>query len=124
MPVDRWLLDKRRGASHCAAMHSALPGEHRALRLLAPAKINLHLRVGPPTPDGFHPLLTWMCSVALFDTITLTPSRGTALPSRIATGDSPVELSCDDPSVPCDSTNLIAKTASALLRAAAAEGRD
>ena len=78
------------------------------LRLLAPAKINLHLRVGPPTPDGFHPLLSWMCTVALFDTIVL--SRGTAQPSRVAELPNAsalheswaVELSCDDPSVPCD----------------------
>lgn len=93
-----------------------------SLRLLAPAKINLHLRVGPPTPDGFHPLLSWMCTVALFDTLLL--SRGTEPPSRVTTAagssSSPtplVELSCDDPSVPCDASNLIAKTASVLAAA-------
>src|SRR5687768_10296166 len=41
------------------------------MRLLAPAKINLHLRVGPRRDDGFHPLLTWMCTVGLFDTLTI-----------------------------------------------------
>lgn len=89
-----------------------------ALRLLAPAKINLHLRVGPPTPDGFHPLLTWMCTVALFDTIELQhSSRGTGTPSRVVDGGGStplIELTCNDPSVPCDQTNLIAKTAAAL----------
>ena len=48
---------------------SSLPSQ--ALRVLAPAKINLHLRVGPPRADGFHPLLTWMCTASLFDTLTI-----------------------------------------------------
>ena len=58
------------------------------MRVNAPAKINLHLRVGPPTPDGFHPLLTWMVTVGLFDnlefTLTDTPERppGFLIPSR------------------------------------------
>jgi len=47
------------------------PSSPLRLRLLCPAKINLHLRVGPRRDDGFHPLLTWMCTVGLFDTLTL-----------------------------------------------------
>lgn len=46
----------------------------RALRVLAPAKLNLHLRVGPPRVDGFHPLLTWMCTASLFDTLKIEAS--------------------------------------------------
>ena len=42
--------------------------------MLAPAKVNLHLRVGPPRADGFHPLLTWMCTASLFDTLTIETS--------------------------------------------------
>ena len=41
------------------------------MHLLAPAKINLHLRVGRRRDDGFHPLLTWMCTVGLFDSLKL-----------------------------------------------------
>ncbi|HZZ44538.1 MAG TPA: hypothetical protein VFE58_16500, partial [Tepidisphaeraceae bacterium] len=44
------------------------------MHVLAPAKINLHLRVGKRRDDGFHPLLTWMCTVGLFDKLTITPS--------------------------------------------------
>ncbi|HLL88558.1 MAG TPA: hypothetical protein VK324_04590, partial [Tepidisphaeraceae bacterium] len=44
-------------------------------RFLAPAKVNLHLRVGPPRPDGFHPLLSWMCTVGLFDTLEIRFER-------------------------------------------------
>src|SRR5581483_3495994 len=72
----------------------------RALRLLAPAKINLHLRVGPRRDDGFHPLLSWMTTIGLFDTLTLSPPRD---PSAA------VVLSCDDPALPCDSSNLVYK---------------
>src|SRR5947208_10627940 len=94
-------------------MNPASRREPQSLRLLAPAKINLHLRLGPPAPDGFHPLLSWMCTVALFDTITMSPAAGDG---GIA-AHSLVDLACDDPSVPCDATNLIAKTAAALAQA-------
>jgi 4-diphosphocytidyl-2-C-methyl-D-erythritol kinase len=75
-------------------------------RTPAPAKINLHLRVGPPTAgDGFHPLLSWMVTVGLFDNLEFTLV------------DSPpgVTLSCDDPAIPRDASNLVVRTASALL---------
>jgi len=43
------------------------------MQLLAPAKINLYLRVGPLGADGyegFHPLVSWMVTVGLFDTLS------------------------------------------------------
>ncbi len=75
------------------------------MRVMAPAKINLHLRVGRPRADGFHPLLSWMCTVSLFDILNadLTPTPGFA-------------LSCDRADVPCDSTNLVLRAAAALER--------
>lgn len=81
---------------------------HMPLRLTPPAKINLHLRVGPPTADGFHPLLSWMVTAALFDNLEFT------LIDRPG-----VSLLCDDPTIPCDARNLIVKTASALLESIA-----
>jgi 4-diphosphocytidyl-2-C-methyl-D-erythritol kinase len=77
----------------------------KTLRILSPAKINLHLRVGPRAADGFHPLLTWMCTVGLHDTIdmTATPRRG-------------IRLVCDRPDVPVDATNLIVRAADALKK--------
>jgi 4-diphosphocytidyl-2C-methyl-D-erythritol kinase len=71
------------------------------MHLPAPAKINLHLRVGPPRADGFHPLLSWMCTVGLFDELDIEPAGQTS-------------LTCDDPSIPTGADNLIVKAAAAL----------
>lgn len=78
------------------------------MRVIAPAKINLHLRVGPVRHDGFHPLLSWMVTVSLFDTLIIEPAEGPG-----------IRMSCDDPSLPCDGSNLVLKAASAALAAAA-----
>lgn len=40
-----------------------------------PAKINLHLAVGPRREDGYHELVTVFHAVALYDTVTATPAR-------------------------------------------------
>src|SRR2546430_3028541 len=75
------------------------------MRLLAPAKINLHLRVFGVQSDGFHPLLSWMSTVGLFDTIDVEES---------ANG---IALTCDDPSIPCDAQNLVCRAAQLMLDA-------
>jgi 4-diphosphocytidyl-2-C-methyl-D-erythritol kinase len=43
------------------------------VKILAPAKINLFLKVLGKRTDGFHELLTLMAPVSLFDEITLEP---------------------------------------------------
>src|SRR5262245_53522446 len=83
------------------------------MRLLAPAKINMHLRVGRRSKDGFHPLLSWMCTAGLFDTLTIQPAP---LEQRL------VELRCDDASLPLDSSNLAVRAAEALARHAGGSG--
>ena len=42
----------------------------REVRASAPGKVNLTLRVGPPTPDGYHPLTTVFQAVRLIETVT------------------------------------------------------
>jgi 4-diphosphocytidyl-2-C-methyl-D-erythritol kinase len=74
------------------------------LRLLAAAKINLHLRIGPRREDGFHSLLSWMATIGLFDSLSLTASS-------VETDGNGVVLSCDDPALPCDGRNLVVKAA-------------
>lgn len=73
------------------------------MRVYSPAKINLHLRVGPKRSDGFHPLVSWMVTVGLFDKLDFVPDR---------TGR--VELYCSDPSLATDQTNLVMRAARRL----------
>ena len=44
----------------------------RRVTVRAPAKINLHLGVGAPRPDGFHPLATVYQAVGLYDDVTVS----------------------------------------------------
>jgi len=84
------------------------------MKLLAPAKINLHLRVGRRREDGFHPLLSWMCTVGLFDNLSLEPAAVSSAGSQYVT------LACDVPDLAVDQTNLVVRTAEGFLEAARA----
>jgi 4-diphosphocytidyl-2-C-methyl-D-erythritol kinase len=77
----------------------------RSFRIRAHAKVNLSLRVGALQANGFHPLQTVFQSLALHDTLGITPRRG------------PFELTCDDPGVPVDDRNLVTRAARALWSA-------
>jgi 4-diphosphocytidyl-2-C-methyl-D-erythritol kinase len=82
-----------------------------------PAKINLHLRVGPKAADGFHPISSWMVTVGLFDKLDLELSHADADMDSA----SRVRLTCDDPAIPTDASNLIVKAAAAMFHAAEGE---
>jgi 4-diphosphocytidyl-2-C-methyl-D-erythritol kinase len=82
------------------------------MRLLAPAKINLHLRVGPPRSDGFHPLMSWFTTVGLFDTLTLKLDPPGTSPTHAA--GSPLVLRTDQKDLPTDERNLVVRAAKAL----------
>ncbi|WP_299956275.1 4-(cytidine 5'-diphospho)-2-C-methyl-D-erythritol kinase [uncultured Modestobacter sp.] len=78
----------------------------------APAKVNVHLGVGPLRPDGFHELQTVFLAVSLFDTVTVRPAEGLSLTVRgegSAAGDGPA-------SVPADRRNLVWQAAELLAR--------
>lgn len=51
----------------------------RNVRVRVPAKINLHLGVGPVRADGFHELVTVFHAVDLVDEITAEPATGLVL---------------------------------------------
>ena len=47
----------------------------REVRASAPGKVNLTLRVGAPTPDGYHPLVTVFEALDLRETVTVRTSK-------------------------------------------------
>ena len=65
------------------------------VRVRAPAKINLTLRILGNRPDGYHDLRTTFQSLALHDTLTFTAVSG------------PFVIECDDPQCPTDQQNLV-----------------
>jgi 4-diphosphocytidyl-2-C-methyl-D-erythritol kinase len=72
------------------------------LDLFSPAKINLFLRITKKREDGFHELASLFQTLAFGDNMTISK-----LPSS-ATEDS---ITCNDPAVPCDRSNLVCKAA-------------
>jgi 4-diphosphocytidyl-2-C-methyl-D-erythritol kinase len=78
----------------------------------APAKINVHLAVGPLRPDGFHELRTVYLAVSLFDTVTVAPGSGLSL---TVTGEGTGATTGGDV-VPTDSRNLVWRAAELLAR--------
>ncbi|MGI8899727.1 MAG: 4-(cytidine 5'-diphospho)-2-C-methyl-D-erythritol kinase [Nocardioides sp.] len=70
----------------------------------APAKINLHLGVGPVRPDGFHPLATVYQAIDLLDEVTVRPAASYEV---TMTGDSRLVL--DD--VPLNGDNIAVRAA-------------
>lgn len=97
------------------------------MRVSCPAKINLHLRVGRKRPaDGFHPLLTWMTTVGLFDTLTLNEStpEPDAPGAAVARPGEVLRLRSDLPGLACDSSNLVVRAANAFAVAAGTDDDD
>ena len=80
----------------------------------AHAKINLTLDVGPRRPDGYHDIRSIMQTVALHDTVTVTPASNPGIYLTV-TGD-------EADGVPAGETNLVHKAAVRLQKIAAARG--
>ena len=69
------------------------------MKILSPAKINLFLCITGKRPDGYHELISLICCVGLYDTISL------------AFGFKETSVTCSDPRVPDDETNLAFRAA-------------
>src|SRR5271167_791348 len=76
------------------------------------AKINLGLGIGPLRPDGFHELRTVYQTIALHDIVHV----------EVKPGDG-IEIRCEDPRVPKDSSNTCWKIAERAMAALKARGR-
>jgi 4-diphosphocytidyl-2-C-methyl-D-erythritol kinase len=79
------------------------------------AKINPYLSVTGRREDGYHTILSHMQAVTLCDTLDMTWEQDEA-------GEVIVRLTCDDPRLPCDDTNLVVRAAKALLFSVGASG--
>jgi 4-diphosphocytidyl-2-C-methyl-D-erythritol kinase len=75
----------------------------RAVVYRSYAKLNLYLDVLGPRDDGFHDLETIFQTVDLWDELHFTPSDGG------------ITLTCSEPSLPTDATNLVHAAAQLLL---------
>jgi len=74
------------------------------MKIFSPAKINLFLQVLGKRPDGYHDLMSLMCCIGLFDTVSLT------------FGVKNITVSCHHPGVPEDDKNLAFGAAHLFLK--------
>src|SRR4029453_19061843 len=75
------------------------------MQVIAPAKINLSLKIIGRRDDGFHELDTLIAPISLYDEIRLDKGR----PGK------GIEFRCDDPSVPQGDDNLVVRAAKAFF---------
>jgi 4-diphosphocytidyl-2-C-methyl-D-erythritol kinase len=73
------------------------------MQVLAPAKINLSLRVVAKRPDGFHEIETLIAPVALYDTIDIEKQNRW------------IDFNCDDPTLSTRDDNLVVRAATLFL---------
>jgi len=76
------------------------------MQILAPAKINLSLKILGRRKDGFHELDTLIAPISLYDEIRIDEGRA----------EKGIEFCCDDPSVPQGSDNLAVRAAKAFFK--------
>jgi 4-diphosphocytidyl-2-C-methyl-D-erythritol kinase len=75
------------------------------MQVLAPAKINLSLKILGRRSDGFHKLDTLIAPISLYDEIRIDKGR----PAK------GIEFRCDNPSVPQGDDNLAVRAAKAFF---------
>ena len=78
------------------------------MQVLAPAKINLSLKILGRRNDGFHEIDTLIAPISLYDEIRIDKGR-------LGKG---IEFRCDNPSVPQGGDNLAVRAAKAFFEAA------
>jgi 4-diphosphocytidyl-2-C-methyl-D-erythritol kinase len=72
----------------------------KQLRIKAPAKINIRLKVVGKRPDGYHELVSIMTPVEIFDVLNLTVTPGGLL-----------KIDCEGRDIPADESNLAYRAA-------------
>lgn len=82
------------------------------MEFLAPAKVNLSLRVLRRREDGFHEIESLMCPVSIFDTLEIAHRETKGL-----------EFVCDDATLPTGDDNLVVRAAKLFCGACGLEPR-
>ncbi|MHA7155906.1 4-(cytidine 5'-diphospho)-2-C-methyl-D-erythritol kinase [Arthrobacter sp. TMN-50] len=86
-------------------------GAPASVRVRAPGKINVSLRVGPLREDGYHSVASVYLAVSLYEEVTATHSRE---PGTVVTVNGQGSLNLPVESIPLDATNLAARAAAVL----------
>ncbi len=84
--------------------------EMSPMQVLAPAKINLSLKILARRPDEFHEIETFIAPISLSDELGI---------EKKAHG---IEFKCDDSSIPQGDENLVVRAAKAFFETTGAEG--
>lgn len=100
------------------------PASSRTVRVQAPGKINVSLRVGPPRDDGYHSVASIYLAVSLYEEVSATTVPGGAItvsmrpadPQHLGSG--PTGGQEQEANVPLDADNLAVRAAAALQHAA------
>src|SRR5262249_36224191 len=92
----------------------------RTMQSLAPAKINVYLRIVGRRPDGYHLLDSLMVPISLYDDIHIAVASSQ---QRATSPRAELEVSCDDPTVPGGETNLAYKAAALVCQEAGLQAR-
>lgn len=86
------------------------------MKIRAPAKINLNLRVVGKRRDGYHLIDTIMLPVSLYDALEIRKIRSPV--DNKKTKDGMIEVSCDHPLVPGGEKNIVYRAARLIMRRA------
>ncbi len=94
------------GQGHATSEGNAIARTATAVEVRTPAKLNLHLGVGPRRADGFHELLTIFHAVSLYDVLTITAA---GQPSLTITGEGAATLPTDRQNLVWRAVDLVAE---------------
>lgn len=82
-----------------------------SVKIRAPAKINLGLRVVGRRDDGYHLLDTIMVPVSLYDEIHIVAKSA----RQVRSSSSKLTVTCDNPAVPSDEGNIVFRAANLII---------
>lgn len=100
------------------------PASSRTVRVQAPGKINVSLRVGPPRADGYHTVASIYLAVSLYEEVAATAVAGGGITVSMSPADpqhfgsGPTGGQEEESNVPLNADNLAVRAAAALQQAA------